>query len=502
MGKKTKPEKLKKSSVKSSIETELRKYRNNRVSIFFLFWSIMSAFAILIVLLFAVSQYVIMSQTYKDEASRSVKQSGEIVRARLEEDIPEEYGKNFSFYLLAMQERYDVQIRILDGDGKVLFPLPPTNVDIQAPEIHETMDYSEEIEVLKRELGNSESTVYVVDGEYVYGSMVTVYGTEPVYLYVGKSLALVEHTMGKMGVQLVLVSIFAVVLSFAVASAVSGWLVKPITEMTEKARLLAQGDFNVDFHGSGNYGQETAELAETLNYARDELSKTDRMQKELIANVSHEFKTPLTMIKAYASMIIEISGDVPEKRNKHAQVIVDESERLASLVNDVLDISKINSGIDTLKVEKTDLSECVQEVLDRFAYLEETKGYRLQADIEENLFADVDKLKIGQALYNLIGNAVNYTGEDKMVFITLKKENEELFRFSVRDTGKGIKPEELGEIWDRYYRSKETHKRPISGTGLGLSIVKAVLQKHQLLFGVESEVGKGSEFYVIFPISK
>ena len=106
----------------------------------------------------------------------------------------------------------------------------------------------------------------------------------------------------------------------------------------------------------------------------------------------------------------------------------------------------------------------------------------------------------GQALYNLISNAVNYTGEDKKVFVSLKKTGENVFRFAVQDTGVGIKAEELPDIWDRYYRTAETHKRPVNGTGLGLSIVKAVLEKHGFAFGVESKEGKGSTFYIDFPL--
>ena len=115
------------------------------------------------------------------------------------------------------------------------------------------------------------------------------------------------------------------------------------------------------------------------------------------------------------------------------------------------------------------------------------------------MYTVADKVKIGQALYNLIGNAVNYTGEDKQVFVSLKRDGE-FFRFAVTDTGKGIKPEELDDIWDRYYRSSESHKRPVQGTGLGLSIVKTVLEKHAFRFGVDSEVGKGSTFFVLFPL--
>jgi signal transduction histidine kinase len=296
----------------------------------------------------------------------------------------------------------------------------------------------------------------------------------------------------------VLIAVFTFILGFAIASAVAGWLTKPLSEMTEKAHLLAQGDFSVDFRGN-DYGLELVELADTLNFARDELSKTDKMQKELIANVSHDFKTPLTMIKAYASMIIEISGNNPVKRNKHAQVIVEEADRLSSLVSDVLDLSKIRSGLSEFKTQTIDMSAKLDEIIDRFAYLKETQGYHFEVIIEKDLYTYADEVKIEQALYNLIGNAVNYTGEDKTVFITLEKDSQATFRFSVRDTGKGIKEEELADIWNRYYRSNEAHKRPVQGTGLGLSIVKTVLQMHGFEFGVNSEVGKGSTFYVEFP---
>ena len=198
-------------------------------------------------------------------------------------------------------------------------------------------------------------------------------------------------------------------------------------------------------------------------------------------------------------MIQEISGDNPEKRAKHTQIIIDESDRLTALVNDILNLSKIRSGMDMLKLSTFNLSEFIHTVLERFDYLVETKGYTIERDIDDELFTEADMEKIEQVVYNLVGNAVNYTGEDKRIIVRLHKADQGTLRFSVSDTGKGIPQEEIKTIWDRYYRSAETHKRPIKGTGLGLSIVKTILLKHNFQFGVESEVGKGSTFYVIFP---
>lgn len=454
----------------------------------------------MIVLMTVLTQRFVLTQTYRNEAYKHVTEKGKIIEKDILGGTPDWAGDSFSGYVRMLSLMHDVRVYVLDEKGEVLFPLEP-NFDPVAPEVEEQLHFTEEMDELLSHLAQSKNgyAVYEGEGVYVYAAEVELYKGVSSYLYVGKSIDLVEVVSMRMNIRVLLLSIFVFMVSFAVTSAVAGWLTNPITEMTKKARRLAQGNFNVDFQGQ-NYGKEMVELAEALNFARDELSKTDRMQKDLIANVSHDFKTPLTMIKGYASMIMEISGDIPEKRNKHAQVIVDEADRLASLVNDVLDLSKISSGIEILKSNVFDMSSYVEEVLGRFDYLKETKGYRFVTELEDGLFIRGDEVKLGQVLYNLIGNAVNYTGEDKTVYVRLKKEGAGAVRFSVTDTGKGIKQEEIPEIWNRYYRSTETHKRPVRGTGLGLSIVKTILERHGFTFGVESEVGKGSTFYVLFPL--
>lgn len=502
------PKKERKTAEKTARKKQSRRGfrvrgKQQSTSIYFLLWSIFSALSLLVVLVFGISQQALLKRTYKDEAAREISNKGAEIHRAVLVGPPDAFGpNNYNGYVRFLNGTYDVNIVILDGEGNLLFPKDP-NLDTDLPEYKDLYDFTDEVERLKNKLkkDGGASAVYEGDGEYVYGAKLRLWENTDVYLHVGKSLELMETAVAGMRARTVLLALFVFILAFAVSSAVAGWVVNPIAEMTKKANKLAQGDFSIDFHGS-DYAAEMVELADTLNFARDEISKTDRMQKELIANVSHDFKTPLTMIKGYASMIIEISGDNPEKRNKHAQIIVDEADRLASLVNDVLDISKIRSGITQLTMTEINMSAYLEEILDRFAYLEDTQGYRFEVDADEGLYTFADEVKIGQVLYNLIGNAVNYTGEDKRVLVSLKKESEETFRFSVTDTGLGIKPEELGEIWDRYYRSSEMHKRPVKGTGLGLSIVKTVLERHGFAFGVESKVGEGSTFFVVFPLVK
>lgn len=458
-------------------------------SLYFLLWTVFSVFALLIVTLMGVMQSVTLRSVYREEIRTKLADDGRSIR----EELLVYRGSSYDSFVRALGEKYDVNVYVLKSDGSILFPEYGSDDEL-------TPDFKERVKKLVKNLEKSQNPVLYEDssaGEYVYG-VAMAYGEETVYLYVSQSLELMNKVLSHAGFRVVIMGVFMLVLSFAISSALSGAVTRPITEITEKARLLALGDFTVDFGGS-SYMEELEELSETLNYARDEISKSDTMQKELIANVSHDFKTPLTMIKAYASMIREISGDNPEKRNKHAQVIEDEADRLTSLVTDVLDLSKIRSGINEVRPQTICISSITEDVLSRFAYLEETQGYSFTAEVEENLYTSADPVKITQVLYNLIGNAVNYTGEDKRVTVGLKTEDGNI-RFSVTDTGKGIKKEELATIWDRYYRSGASHKRPVQGTGLGLSIVKTVLEKHNFRFGVESMLGVGSTFYILFPL--
>ena len=156
-------------------------------------------------------------------------------------------------------------------------------------------------------------------------------GISDLYVYVSYSTQLAQSAMGTMRVQLVMISVIVVFLALIVSAWLSMVLTKPITRITKAARRMAAGDFTVNFKGEFSYAEMDA-LAETLDYAKDEIGKSDQLQKEVLANVTHDLKTPLTMIKAYASMIQEISGDNPEKRAKHTQVIIDESDRLSALV--------------------------------------------------------------------------------------------------------------------------------------------------------------------------
>ena len=263
----------------------------------------------------------------------------------------------------------------------------------------------------------------------------------------------------------------------------------PLVKMNDSAKQLAHGKYDVEFSGEGY--RETRELADTLNYASHELSRLDLLQKELIANISHDLRTPLTMIKGYSEVMRDIPG---ENTAENIQVVIDETTRLSELVSDLLDLSKIQSGSRKAVFEEFDLTAAVEEIMKRYDAFTAHQGYHItfESDMRATVFAD--RGMILQVLYNLINNAVNYTGEDLSVRVQ-QSVSEGRVRISVTDTGQGIEADEIPQIWDRYYKVDKVHRRAMIGTGLGLSIVKGVLELHNATYGVESQVGNGSTFW-------
>ena len=189
------------------------------------------------------------------------------------------------------------------------------------------------------------------------------------------------------------------------------------------------------------------------------------------------------------------------KTERNHPFLPDETDRLTSLVTDILDLSKLQSGVAELKYEKVNFSEHLGEIVPRFSLLNEIKDYNVVLNAEPDIFINADITKIDQVVYNFINNALTYTGDDKTVRVNLYHKTPTTARLEVCDSGIGIDPENLKYVWDRYYRVKkngETHQRAKKGSGLGLSIVKGVLEMHRLNFGADSTVGVGSTFWFEF----
>lgn len=311
------------------------------------------------------------------------------------------------------------------------------------------------------------------------------------YLFLNTSLEPLDSTVSILRIQMLQVSFSMLILGFGISIFLSKLITTPIIRITRSAEKLAQGDFNVKFNGGGY--NETEKLADTLNYASNEITKVDTMRRDLMANISHDLRTPLTMVKAYAEMIRDLSGDDPEKRQAHLEIIIEESDRLTALVNDIMDLTKLENGTEQLNLEKFCVGERLKEIMGRYTLLSERDGYNFYLSADEDVWAEADLVKFDQVIYNLVNNAVNYSGEEKTIYVMMIADDKSV-RIDVTDTGEGIDKELMPLIFDRYYRG-EKHKREVIGTGLGLSIVKQILIRHGFKFGVKSEKNVGSTFW-------
>ncbi|MHB8126624.1 MAG: sensor histidine kinase [Desulfitobacteriaceae bacterium] len=460
-------------------------------SITFKMWLYFIFFAVLILIVLWLLQIVFLNSYYKGMKTREI--------LAVANSIKSEYGQNdFDNTIQQYSYKNNMIVMVTDTEGNFLFSSdffggPSQGVGLGRSPL---ANYSQLREQLlhsgKDEVYYSVSSSHLKGQMLVYSAILKRSSGNKAILYISSSLDPIDSTTAVLKNQLIYVSVIILLLAFFIAFFISRRLSMPIEKLTGSAKELAKGNYDIVFV-KGNYS-EIDQLASTLNYATRELSKTDDLRKDLIANVSHDLRTPLTMVKAYAEMIRDISGENPVKRNAHTNVIIDEADRLSNLVNDMLDLSKIQSGTAEMDFRCFDISQTVINIMKRFNILVEREGYVFECFCEENLTVTADEKRIEQVIYNLISNAVNYTGDDKRVKIRLRASGEKI-HFEVTDTGKGIPKGKLEIIWERYYKAEETHKRAVVGTGLGLSIVKNILIAHKADFGVNSTIDEGSTFW-------
>lgn len=316
-------------------------------------------------------------------------------------------------------------------------------------------------------------------------------------LIVDSRLTPVEPAVQAMKYQILYISLIVVVLAIIVALLLSRTISKPIIAINDSAKLMAEGNLDIEFKGKGYL--EITELNNTLNHTIEELKKTETLHRELIANVSHDLRTPLTLISGYAEMMKDLPD---ENTEENIQVIIDETKRLSLLVNDLLNLSRIQSRTEELNLSVFNACELVENIVERQNKFFEGSNVLINYESnEKDIFVNADIKKIEQVIYNFISNAINYSGKEKNIDVIVLK-NEENVIIKVKDYGIGIKKEHLDFIWQRYYRVDKGLQRSTQGTGLGLSIIKEILEYHGFKYGVESEENVGSTFYFEMPIVK
>ncbi len=388
--------------------------------------------------------------------------------------------KVYSFYRLAKDNggKYITTSSVDEESGS--FTSSGDNVEASADEL-EKFDFDSSSFTI--------NTQRRLNQNLIFAEVVKLSSDEERFVLVTALITPVDSVINTLRIQLIFVSVIFILFAIILAFVVSKRLSSPLVEINTTIKQLARRNYNVEFNSRGYL--EVNELSDTLNITRRELQRSDNLRQELIANVSHDLRTPLTMITGYGEVMRDLPG---ENTPENVQVIIDEANRLSNLVNDMLDLSKLQSGAIELECEQFCLTDEINDIFNRYTKLKEQEGYNITFKYDKNVYVNADRIKLSQVVYNFINNAINHCGEDKVVKVTQKATDKKV-RIEVEDHGEGIPEEKLNYIWDRYYKVDKEHKRGIIGTGLGLSIVKNILDLHGASYGVKSKVGSGSTFW-------
>ncbi len=310
-------------------------------------------------------------------------------------------------------------------------------------------------------------------------------------ILVSSIVAPLNPTIATIRNQLVVVSVIVIIATLILGYFIGRFVVKPFNLMIAEAKHLPDGNYcgkNVKTLIS-----ECQELNQTLIDSCDKINEAERTRKELLSNVSHDLRTPLTMIAGYGEMMIDFDE---EKNDENLKVIIDEAKRLSSLVDDLLDLSKAELGRLKLNKSSIALNDLMQNVYNQYSRYLNLQHCQFVLDLDEDVIIEADEKRLKQVLYNFINNAINYNDKDEPVITLYSKIDDDQVEFGVIDNGEGIKAEDLDRVWDRYYKVDREHKRQLLGSGIGLSLAKKIIDAHGFICGAESEYGASSKFYV------
>ena len=458
-------------------------------------------FAVFLMALLWIFQSVFLDRYYEYSMSRRCSAAVSSVCDYYSSGGPDLSYEKFMTFLGQKTEDNDIYFWIESTDGTFYI----SSSDLQAVRIRaNTRQLISQARTMLRESGQSEVSFTAKgpfgDGkDYVYARYVEGGDSNPVYIYAIATITPIGPAVGIIRSQLLIVTVVALIVGIVVARLTAKRLAKPISEIEKDARELAKGNYDVSFKG-GDY-KEVSDLADTLNQAAADLKASDALQKDLIANVSHDLRTPLTMVKSYAELIRDISGDDPVKREEHLEVIINETDRLDELVGDILTLSKMQAGVVEMEMTDFDIQEAGEAVLSTYKVMEQ-EGFKISfVPAEGSAMVHGDRRRIQQVIANLLSNAVRYSRDNKDVALRFTKDGGRIV-CSVEDKGIGIAEEDLQKIWNRYQKASKQGARSAQGTGLGLSIASEILQKHSAEYGVESKPGEGSRFWFSLPLNK
>lgn len=377
----------------------------------------------------------------------------------------------------ALAERLNASLIVIDGNGELKYrsqglPMMRKMLDAAAAMMNSHMD-------------GSAQYISPMSGDRRYAIM-GLQGEDDCCIFAVFSLADLDAASRLLYRQLWIVTAVMVLLSVLLAAFLSHLLSRPIRAVTQAAHDIAAGKTDVLLPVKSK--DEIGQLTEALNHLSVEIGQTESLRQELIANVSHELRAPLAVIKGYAETVRDVTWPSEEKRTEQLNIISDEASRLTRVVKDILDYSRLQAGVEMIQVTSFPVCPIMEDLKKHVD--PDAKTHRITIRTEcSDLTAFFDRDRFVQVIYNLLGNAMNHAEPESEVCIrALEKQG--VCRIEVENKGETIPPDMLPRIWERYFRADQVSTGKALGTGLGLSIVKSICDRHGVRYGAESTDGR------------
>ena len=311
---------------------------------------------------------------------------------------------------------------------------------------------------------------------------------------------------------LMIIGCIAILLSGILIWFVTKEITDPILELTNISKKMTDLDFETKYTGEavneiGVLGQHFNQMSDALQKAIGELKnanndlmidlekreKLDDMRREFLSSVSHELKTPIALIQGYAEGLKDGITDDPESAEFYCDVIIDETTKMNKLVKNLLTLNQLEFGFDSIEIERFDISVMVKNYIKSIDILLENANAQVELDFEDDIYVWADEFKTEEVLANYISNAINHLSGERKIIIKIRQNNN-VARVSVYNTGEQIPEEAIGQIWNEFYKVDKARSREYGGSGVGLSIVKAIMDKMHQEYGVKNS-DSGVEFY-------
>ena len=433
--------------------------------------------AVLTVSLLWLIQAVFMKDNYLHERIQAI------------DAVITEASKNKTIDYQSLEQDLNISLLEIDSEGNVTYVsqgMPMRGMILH--QLANVKDESSGYEVQYFQMGSHETKYALLRS--------SLSGSGGGYLYAVVSLVDVEEASRIMLKQLWIITTALVVFSVILAVVLARKFSRPIRQVTQAAHEMAAGKLDIVLPVRSQ--DEIGRLTSALNELGVELQKTENLRHELIANVSHELRSPLSVIQGFAETVRDVTWPNEEKRTSQLSIIADEASRLSKIVNDILDYSRLQAGVDQISV--TDFSVCpiLKEIIEH-SELEASKRNLFISLNCPDVTIRFDQNKLIQVLNNLISNALNHAQSGSAIHIDVERKNANA-RISVKNSGDTIPPEQLKHVWDRYYRAERINSCKPLGTGLGLSIVKSILDRHYVQYGASSENGETVFWFETLPL--